>query len=91
MSSAVKSLEKQASGSAQQNLSQKIVAEYEICQPSQEILNQFDNVVEPLFEVWISNIQQSRTLGEIRGALLPKLMSGEINILNSNIISDEAL
>jgi len=80
MSSAVESLENQASGSAQQNLSQKIVAEYKICQPSQEILYQFDKVVEPLFEIWISNTEQSCTLAQIRDALLPKLMSGEIQV-----------
>jgi type I restriction enzyme S subunit len=80
MSSAVESLENQASGSAQQNLSQKIVADFTIFQPTQEILHKFDKLVEPLFEKWISNLQQSRTLAQIRDALLPKLMSGEIRV-----------
>jgi type I restriction enzyme S subunit len=80
MSSAVGSLENQASGSAQQNLSQKIIANFTVCQPSCEILKKFDKLVEPLFEKWISNLHQSRTLAQIRDAMLPKLMSGELSV-----------
>lgn len=48
--------------------------------PPDAILKRFDDVMKSLDGVIQNNEQQSRTLGEIRDALLPKLMSGEINI-----------
>ena len=77
-SSSVKQLEQQARGSAQQNLSQQIVADLPVIIPDAAVLNRFEEVVKPLFEKWISHIEQSHTLASIRDTLLPKLLSGEI-------------
>ena len=79
-SSSVKQLEQQARGSAQQNLSQQIVADLPVIIPDAAVLNRFEEVVKPLFEKWILHIEQSRTLASIRDALLQKLLSGEIRI-----------
>jgi type I restriction enzyme S subunit len=48
--------------------------------PSKEILAEFERIVAPMREKIHQNEQQSRTLGQIRDALLPKLMSGEIRV-----------
>lgn len=46
--------------------------------PPDEILNDFDKLLSPLFSLIYVNDLQSHTLATIRDALLPKLISGEI-------------
>jgi len=48
--------------------------------PPDEVLTKFVQQVEPLYAQIGSNEQQSRTLAQIRDVLLPKLMSGEIQV-----------
>jgi type I restriction enzyme S subunit len=57
--------------------------------PSDEIVKKFEGIVFPIDQMIENNEQQSRTLAQIRDALLPKLMSGEINISEYDIISTE--
>jgi type I restriction enzyme S subunit len=57
--------------------------------PPSPILKKFDEIVKSLYEMIQNNEQQSRTFAQIRDALLPKLMSGEINISITNIISND--
>lgn len=52
-----------------------------ICIPSEKIIIQyFLNIVEPLFEKRDKLSNQNKTLIEVRDALLPKLLSGEIEL-----------
>jgi len=81
-SSSVGALELQARGSAQQNLSQQIVADFPVMIPDADSLRRFDSAVHPLFKRWMANIEESSTLGELRDALLPKLLSGQIRVAN---------
>jgi type I restriction enzyme S subunit len=46
--------------------------------PEKNILNKFDNLVNPLFQKTLSNLLQIQTLKQTRDTLLPKLMSGQI-------------
>lgn len=48
--------------------------------PNDEILAKIDAFMHPIFESIINNEQESRRLAELRDALLPKLMSGEIKV-----------
>jgi type I restriction enzyme S subunit len=48
--------------------------------PPPEVTRAFDALVEPLTARILANGSQSRTLGELRDALLPRLMSGDIEI-----------
>jgi type I restriction enzyme, S subunit len=80
MASATNSLALQARGSAQQNLSQQIVADFSIRIPDEGKLTQFNIIASPLFERWIANLIESGTLAELRDTLLPKLMSGEVKV-----------
>jgi len=45
-----------------------------------DLLEQFDEKVEPLFEKIFINQKQIRTLEKLRDTLLPKLMSGEVRV-----------
>jgi type I restriction enzyme S subunit len=79
-SSSVTALEQQSRGSAQQNLSQQIVADFPTTIPDATTLAKFDETVHPLFARWIANLNESLTLAGLRDALLPKLLSGEIRV-----------
>jgi type I restriction enzyme, S subunit len=79
-SSSVEAFAQQARGSAQQNLSQQIVADFPALIPEPCILQGFDKLVQPLFGKWIANLNESRTLAALRDALLPKLLSGEVQV-----------
>jgi len=79
-SSSVAAFEQQTRCSAQQNLSQQIVADFPTVIPDDDTLAEFDQIVHPLFSRWIDNLKESRTLAELRDALLPKLLSGELRV-----------
>ncbi len=76
----IEEFERQTRGSAQQNLSQQIVADFPVIIPDYGVLERFDKAVKPIFSKWISNLYESRTLAALRDALLPKLMSGEVRV-----------
>jgi type I restriction enzyme S subunit len=48
--------------------------------PSPEPILRFEQVVRPLLEKCAQNRLQSQTLGKLRDALLPKLISGELRV-----------
>jgi type I restriction enzyme S subunit len=48
--------------------------------PPQSLLDEFQQQVEPLHQRVVSNLEESQTLAELRDALLPKLLSGELRV-----------
>jgi len=53
---------------------------FSVLTPNFNLLNEFDNIVDPLFVKMNENVQQIRTLEKMRDSLLPKLMSGEVRV-----------
>jgi type I restriction enzyme S subunit len=53
---------------------------FRILIPSKEILAKFGEITEPISQKIVANAIESRTLAHMRDALLPKLMSGEIQV-----------
>jgi len=53
-----------------------------VCGPSKEVLIAFDKVIAPIFDGAFANELESFTLGTLRDALLPKLLSGELSVRN---------
>ncbi|MBD3318261.1 MAG: hypothetical protein GF344_20960 [Chitinivibrionales bacterium] len=76
----IQSLSEKASGSAQQNLNKGIVQNHSIAKPSYEVALQFEKGVKYLIQKWIQNEAESAALAETRDALLPKLLSGEMEL-----------
>ena len=70
-----------AVGSAQQNISQVLIRQLDIPLPCDQLLS-FHKEVEPLFEKIKANTSQIRTIEKLRDTLLPKLMSGEVQVQN---------
>lgn len=56
------------------------IAQFQIMLPPNDIAQKFTKNILPLTQKIQENIIQSRTLAELRDALLPKLMSGEIRV-----------
>lgn len=50
--------------------------------PSDAELEKFNAVAQPAVELIVANQKESKRLAELRDTLLPKLMSGEIDVLN---------
>ncbi len=71
-----------AVGSAQQNISQKIVRDLRVLFPPKEILRDFNKLVGSFYNKITENSLESRNLAQIRDALLPKLLSGEIRVFD---------
>lgn len=80
MRAATSDLESKAVGSAQQNISKGIVQETQVILPPTPVIERFAMLVGPLFDQWIANLCQSRTLDALRATLLPKLISGEVSV-----------
>jgi type I restriction enzyme S subunit len=52
----------------------------EIPAPPVELIQKFEEKVDPLFDLMHSNAKENQTLAETRDYLLPKLISGEIEV-----------
>lgn len=53
---------------------------FEIFLPDENSLNRFDEITTPMVEQIVNNRLENKRLSNLRDALLPKLMSGEINV-----------
>ena len=71
-----------ASGSAQQNLNLGKIKSYPAFKVSENVMNEFKEVIKPIFAKIKTNSLQIRTLQKLRDTLLPKLMSGEVTVIN---------
>jgi len=73
-------IKQNAVGSAQQNISQQVILNFKIIIPPIEIVKQYHKIAEPIFEKIKENEIETRTLTQIRDTLLPRLMSGELEV-----------
>lgn len=69
-------------GSAQPNISASDIMSIPCVIPSKEAINIFNETIHPLFELIISNQRENHKLSILRDSLLPKLMSGELDVSN---------
>ncbi|MCR5110431.1 MAG: hypothetical protein K6B38_05930, partial [Ruminococcus sp.] len=53
---------------------------YPICIPSTEYIEKFNQAVAPMLETVYTNRNEANNLANLRDTLLPKLMSGEIDV-----------
>ena len=67
-------------GSVFTNLKTDILKNYPTNLPTDEVLNEFDEIIKPIFSLILSKTRESKRLTEIRDTLLPRLMSGELDV-----------
>lgn len=72
-------------GSAQPNISAYDIMSIPCVIPSQDAINDFNGTAQPLFDLIISNQRENQQLSEVRDTLLPKLMSGELDVSNIDL------
>lgn len=58
---------------------------FKVTLPANEILDKFDNITTPIIDQIVQNTFENKILCDIRETLLPKLMSGEIDVDNVEI------
>ena len=69
-----------AHGAVQQCLFISDIAGFPIGIPQPDELRDFDAIVAPMFDIISANEAENLRLAEMRDALLPKLMSGELDV-----------
>ena len=67
-------------GSAQPNISSNDIESVNIVLPPENIISKFNLLLNSSMYNYIKNEQESRRLAELRDALLPRLMSGELKV-----------
>lgn len=75
----VKDIRSRANSGVQVNLSTKGICETSLVFPNKKILDEFNNITEPMYEKMFKNNDENEVLTQIRDTLLPKLMKGEID------------
>ena len=76
----VSDFKNRAVGSAQQNISKKVVEDTIVLLPQIKLRSVYDALMEPLFDRIFHNLDENKTLAAIRDTLLPKLISGEMGV-----------
>lgn len=71
-----------SNGSVFNNLKTDILKEYPTILPDKETLRRFDDIVMPMFLQMQNLTRESHKLADMRDVLLPKLMSGELDVSN---------
>lgn len=69
-----------ASGSVQLNFGPMHLRRIKLLRPPDEILCRFEELFEPFIRRALNNRQMNRTLATTRDTLLPKLLSGDLNL-----------
>jgi type I restriction enzyme S subunit len=82
-------LEQYNSGAAVPTLNRNNVHGLPVVLPSSEVLEKFDDMVLPMFELKKSLRERNTTLRRTRDLLLPRLISGEVAVADLEIIMDE--
>ena len=57
--------------------------------PSNSVLDKFDEITYPIYNKIVTNSLENTRLAQLRDTLLPKLMSGEIDVSKVNISADK--
>ena len=73
------------STNSRQRTTPSTTLEFQIALPTQEIVSDFCKIVTPMYDMIAQNTCENRKLAVFRDSLLPKLMSGELDVSNIEI------
>ncbi|WP_065360824.1 restriction endonuclease subunit S [Megasphaera sp. DISK 18] len=80
-----KDMEAMNTGSAVPSMTTKILNAIQLAIPDEKTLKAFENQVQPYYRLIAENNKESKVLSSMRDSLLPKLISGNINISHITI------
>ena len=72
-------------GSAVPSMTTNILNAMQLYIPNEKTLEKFENIVSPMYSAMQENTKESKILANTRDALLPKLMSGELDVSDINL------
>lgn len=78
-----------AYGAVFDTITTKTFEAMEITIPKNQVIEEFENYIKPIYSKILTNQMQIQSLTQLRDTLLPKLMSGSLN-LDSFYFSDES-
>lgn len=73
------------SGSTIVNLNKSQFGKIQVIIPALSVMIKFDKIVSPMFEKMLQNQMENLKLTSLRDALLPRLMSGELDVSNLDL------
>lgn len=77
-------------GAAQQNVNQVVIKGFKIIKPKADVVSEFNSIADPMLDL-IKNLQRRNfILRQTRDFLLPKLISGEVDVSELDITIPEA-
>lgn len=79
----VEQLKAMAHGSVFSTITRQTFDAVKVVRPSEALLFQFERVIASLFDAILGNVNESRTLAQLRDTLLPKLISGELRVFRT--------
>ena len=77
----MEAVKSKANGSTFQEISKSNFKLIDISIPSVEVLQRFDEVIDPVFRKIVENVYSNLSLTQTRDILLPKLMSGQLAVV----------
>ena len=80
MSERIQAIIKHASGGAQQHINKEIVSDVQVALPPDSLAKDFKGLVAPMFRELATLLFQVQNLRRTRDLLLPRLLSGQIDI-----------
>jgi type I restriction enzyme S subunit len=85
-----KEIVSRANGSTFLEISKANFRPIPVVTPSADVMRVFEELARPLYERIVESARESRTLGALRDALLPKLISGELRVRDPPRSAQEA-
>jgi type I restriction enzyme, S subunit len=86
----VEMLKARSHGSVFSTITRDTLHGIDVCCPQKEVVNAFEELSRPMLEKIKLHVDESRTLGSVRDALLPRLISGELRVPDAEKILEEA-
>lgn len=78
-------------GGAQQHINKQNIEQLAISLPKHDVICKYKKLVNPIYSKITNNCFENEQLAQLRDTLLPKLMSGEINVSEVDISADKLL
>ncbi len=73
------------STNSRQRTTPSTTLEFQIALPNKEVISDFCKIVTPMYDMIAQNTCENRKLATLRDSLLPKLMSGELDVSDIDI------
>ncbi len=74
-------------GAVQPKVSQANLKDIDVVIPPEQVVNEFSAAIKGLFDMYRTTVSETQKLAALRDTLLPKLMSGEIDVSNVAILN----